>query len=197
MKKIVIFASGSGTNAANITGYFSTAKTAKVVSTFVNNPEASVIKRVTDLGVDVFLFDRDDLYVNGKVAARLSELDPDIVVLAGFLWHIPDAITSFYKGRLVNIHPALLPEFGGKGMYGERVHRAVIEAGRKKSGITIHYVNERYDEGDIIFRAECDVLEDDTPATLAARVHELEYRFYPAIIEKLLSQEEDIVSDCL
>ena len=116
MKKIVIFASGSGTNAANITGYFSTAKTAKVVSTFVNNPEASVIKRVTDLGVDVFLFDRDDLYVNGKVAARLSELDPDIVVLAGFLWHIPDAITSFYKGRLVNIHPEILPEFGGKGM---------------------------------------------------------------------------------
>jgi len=190
MNKIVVFASGSGTNAANIIRYFSTGKNAKVVSVFVNNPEAAVIKRVTELGIDVFLFDRDDLYGTGKVLERLKELDADMVVLAGFLWHIPDTVTSHYKGRMVNIHPALLPEFGGRGMYGERVHRAVIEAGRKKSGITIHYVNESYDEGDIIFRAECDVPAGDTPVTLAARIHELEYKYYPLVIEKLLQGEK-------
>ena len=190
MNKIVIFASGSGTNAANIIRYFSTGKNAKVVSVFVNNPEAAVIKRVTELGTDVFLFDRDDLYVNGRVNERLKELGADLVVLAGFLWHIPDTLTSYYKGNMVNIHPALLPEFGGRGMYGERVHKAVIEAGKKKSGITIHYVNERYDEGDIIFRAECDVVAGDTPDTLAARVHKLEYYYYPLIIEKLLAGEK-------
>lgn len=189
MNKIVVFASGSGTNAANIIKYFSTAKDAKVVSVFVNNPEAAVIKRVIELGTDVFLFDRDDLYVTGRVLERLKDLGADMVVLAGFLWHIPDSVTSHYRGRIVNIHPALLPEFGGRGMYGERVHKAVIEAGKSKSGITIHYVNERYDEGDIIFRAECDVVAGDTPAELAARVHELEYKYYPLIIEKLLKGE--------
>lgn len=190
MKRLVIFASGSGTNAANIIKYFSTRKNAKVAAIFVNNPEATVIKRVTELGTDVFLFDRDDLYTRGRVLERLIELDTDLVVLAGFLWHIPDTITSQFDRRLVNIHPALLPEFGGKGMYGERVHRAVIESGSRKSGITIHYVNERYDEGDIIFRAECDVFDADTPSTLAARVHELEYRYYPLIVEKLLTGEK-------
>jgi phosphoribosylglycinamide formyltransferase-1 len=190
MNKIVIFASGSGTNAANIIRYFSTGKNAKVVSVFVNNPEATVIKRVTELGTDVFIFDRNDLYVTGKVLERLKELNTDLIVLAGFLWHIPNNITSHYRGRMVNIHPALLPEFGGRGMYGERVHKAVIDAGRKKSGITIHYVNESYDEGDIIFRAECDVISGDTPGKLAERVHELEYRYYPPIIEKLLEGEK-------
>ncbi|MFO7574062.1 MAG: phosphoribosylglycinamide formyltransferase [Bacteroidales bacterium] len=190
MNKIVVFASGSGTNAANIIRYFSTGKNAKVVSVFVNNPEAAVIKRVTVLGTDVFLFDRDDLCVTGRVLEKLKELGTDLIVLAGFLWHIPDTITSQYRGQIVNIHPALLPEFGGRGMYGERVHKAVIEAGKKKSGITIHYVNEKYDEGDIIFRAECEVVAGDTPATLAARVHELEYKYYPFIIEKLLAGEK-------
>jgi len=190
MRNIVIFASGSGTNAANIIRYFSTGKNAKVVSVFVNNPEAAVIKRVTDLGTDVFLFDRHDLNVTGRVSERLNELGADLIVLAGFLWHVPDTVTEQYKGRIVNIHPALLPEFGGRGMYGERVHKAVIDAGRMKSGITIHYVNEKYDEGDIIFKAECDVVSGDTPATLAARVHDLEYKYYPVIIEKLLSGEK-------
>jgi len=189
MKRIAIFASGSGTNAENIIRYFSTGKTAKVVRVYVNNRDAFVIKRSTDLGIPVSVFDRNDLYGTGKVLADLRNNEIDLVVLAGFLWHIPDSITSAFRERLVNIHPALLPDFGGKGMYGDRVHRAVIESGRKESGITIHFVNEEYDSGDVIFQAGCEVKSDDTPETLAAKVHELEYRYYPVILEKLLRGE--------
>ncbi|MBM3419616.1 MAG: phosphoribosylglycinamide formyltransferase [Bacteroidetes bacterium] len=163
MKNIAIFASGSGTNAENIIRHFSTRKSAKVVAVFVNNPQAGVIKRVTGTGTGV-------------------------IVLAGFLWHIPAPITVRYEGRLVNIHPALLPGFGGKGMYGDRVHRAVIDSGSDKTGITIHYVNEVYDAGDIIFQAECPVLPGDTPQTLADRVHALEYRYYPTVIEEIIEK---------
>jgi phosphoribosylglycinamide formyltransferase 1 len=197
MKRIAILASGSGTNAENIIRYFSTGKTAKVVRVFVNKPDAFVIKRSTKLGIPVSVFDRNDLYGTGKVLDDLKREGTDMIVLAGFLWHIPDSITGEYRGRLVNIHPALLPDFGGRGMYGDRVHRAVIESGRKVTGITIHFVNEEYDSGDVIFQAECEVKSDDTPETLAARVHELEYRFYPDIIEKLLKGEPAGRSDVI
>lgn len=197
MKRIAIFASGSGTNAENIIRYFSTGKTAKVVRVYVNNRDAFVIKRSADLGIPVSVFDRNDLYGTGKVLDDLKNHEIDLVVLAGFLWHIPDSITAEFGGRLVNIHPALLPDFGGKGMYGDRVHRAVIESGRKITGITIHFVNEEYDSGDVIFQADCEVKSDDTPDTLAARVHELEYRYYPVILEKLLKGDPAGRSDVI
>jgi phosphoribosylglycinamide formyltransferase 1 len=187
MKKIAIFASGSGTNASNIISYFSTVKTAKVTNLYVNNPEAYVIKRVMGTGVETVVFDRHDFYDSCNVLERLQERETDLIVLAGFLWLVPASIIAAFRGRIVNIHPALLPDFGGKGMYGARVHSAVIAAGFSRSGITIHYVNEKYDSGDIIFQKECEVLPDDTPDTLAARIHQLEYSHYPAVIEGLLT----------
>ncbi|MDX9928637.1 MAG: phosphoribosylglycinamide formyltransferase [Bacteroidales bacterium] len=195
MNKIAIFASGSGSNAENIITHFSTGKNADVVALFVNNPNAGVIIRAARLSVPVVLFDRNDLYGSGKVLEQLRILEVDFIVLAGFLWLIPGDLLDSFRGRIVNIHPALLPDFGGRGMYGDRVHRAVIASGSKVSGITIHFVNERYDEGDIIFRAECEVWEDDTPETLAARIHELEYRYYPSVIEKLLKDHQLSSSD--
>lgn len=192
MKRIAVFASGSGTNAANIISYFSTAKTAKVTAVYVNNPEAYVIKRVNGTGVDTVIFDRHDFYESGVVLERLQKREPDLIVLAGFLWLIPEDIIAAFRGRIVNIHPALLPDFGGKGMYGDRVHAAVIAAGLSSSGITIHYVNEHYDSGDIIFQKECEVLPGDTPETLAARIHQLEYRYYPAVIEELLTAPSSV-----
>ncbi len=195
MNKIAIFASGSGSNAENIITHFSTGKNADVVALFVNNPNAGVIIRAARLSVPVVLFDRNDLYGSGKVLEQLRILEVDFIVLAGFLWLIPGDLLDSFRGRIVNIHPALLPDFGGRGMYGDRVHRAVIASGSKVSGITIHFVNERYDEGDIIFRAECEVREDDTPETLAARIHELEYRYYPSVIEKLLKDHQLSSSD--
>jgi phosphoribosylglycinamide formyltransferase-1 len=136
--------------------------------------------------VKSFFFDRTDLYTSGTVIDILLENEIDFIVLAGFLWLIPDNILNQYKYRIVNIHPALLPKYGGKGMYGDRVHRAVIANNEKESGITIHYVNGNYDEGDIIFQAKCKVEPGDTPETLAARIHALEYEHYPRVIEDLI-----------
>jgi len=187
MKKLAIFASGSGTNALNIINHFSTSKSAIVTTVFVNNPEAYVIKRVAGTGVDVVIFDRNDFYGSDKILSHLLDSDVNLIILAGFLWLVPSDIISAFRGRIVNIHPALLPDFGGKGMYGDKVHRAVIAKGMKKSGITIHYVNEHYDSGDIICQKECDVSETDTPESLASRIHELEYTFFPIAIENLLA----------
>lgn len=186
MKKIAIFASGSGTNALNIINHFSTSKTAIVSAVFVNNPEAFVIKRVAETKVETVIFDRTDFYSSGRIFSLLKQSGTDLIVLAGFLWLVPSDIISAFRGRIVNIHPALLPDFGGKGMYGDKVHRAVLESGMKKSGITIHYVNEHYDSGDIICQKECDVFESDTVETLASRIHNLEYTFFPLAIENLL-----------
>ncbi len=188
MKNIAIFASGSGTNAQKLIEYFSTSKTAKVKLLLSNKADAFVLERARKLSVPTLVFDRDDFYRNGKVLKVLRDNDIDFIVLAGFLWLVPGEIISHYRGRIVNIHPALLPAYGGKGMYGSKVHRAVIENGEKESGISIHYVNEHYDEGDIIFQARCEVKADDSPESLAARVHELEHRYYPAVIEKLLRE---------
>ncbi|MDZ7740043.1 MAG: phosphoribosylglycinamide formyltransferase [Bacteroidales bacterium] len=188
MKNIAIFASGSGTNAQKLMEYFSTRKTAIVKLLLTNKADAFVLERARNFSVPSLVFDRDDFYRNGKVLRVLRENDIDFIVLAGFLWLVPGEIISHYRGRIVNIHPALLPEYGGKGMYGSRVHRAVIENGEKESGISIHYVNEHYDEGDIIFQARCAVKAGDSPESLAARVHELEHSHYPAVVEKLISK---------
>ena len=186
MKYISILASGAGTNAENIIRYFSNDKKAKVTLVLSNKPQAKVLERAAALGVDSFFFDRTQFYETGEVLMMLNRKKTDLLVLAGFLWFVPADVTEAFRGRIVNIHPALLPDFGGRGMYGDRVHRAVLDAGRSESGITIHYVNEHYDAGDIIFHARCPVLPDDDVDSLAARVHELEYRHYPAVISRLV-----------
>ncbi|MCU0376849.1 MAG: phosphoribosylglycinamide formyltransferase [Bacteroidales bacterium] len=186
MKNIVIFASGTGTNAENIIRYFSNEKKAKVTLVLSNKPQAKVLERAAALGVDSVFFDRGQFYETGEVQLILRNRKTDLIVLAGFLWLVPRQIIEEYRGRIINIHPALLPQFGGAGMYGERVHRAVLEAGCSESGITIHYVNEEYDSGDIIFQAKCPVLPGDDTDALAARVHTLEYRYYPEVICKII-----------
>lgn len=187
MRNIAIFASGSGTNAENIIKFFSTSKSAKVTLVLSNRREAYVLKRAEALGVKTVFFDRTDLYVNDTVLGYLVNDNIDFIVLAGFLWLIPENILKIYNRRIVNIHPALLPSYGGKGMYGEKVHQAVIANGDKESGITIHYVNSFYDEGDIIFQARCKIEPEDTPDALASKIHALEYRHFPVVIEKLIA----------
>lgn len=186
MKNIAIMASGSGTNAENIIRYFSNGSKAKVTIVLSNNRQAQVFERAASLGIDSLFFDRRQFYETGEVLNILHERKTDLVVLAGFLWLVPAKIIEAYRGRIINIHPALLPRFGGRGMYGDRVHKAVLEAGCTESGITIHYVNEHYDAGDIIFQARCPVFPDDDHEKLAARVHALEYQHYPVVISRLL-----------
>jgi len=191
MRNIAIFASGSGTNAENIIKYFSTGNSAKVTLVLSNRREAFVLKRAAALNVNTLFFDRADLYTKDTVAGYLLESKIDFIVLAGFLWLIPGKILNIFNRRIINIHPALLPSYGGKGMYGEKVHEAVIAAGDRESGITIHYVNSFYDEGDIIFQARCKIEPGDTPETLASKIHALEYKYFPEVIEKLVTALPD------
>jgi len=185
-KKIAIFASGSGTNAENISLYFKNRGTAIISLILTNKNDAFVVKRAEKLNIPVKVFNKDDFYNTSKVLDSLLENKIDLVVLAGFLWLIPENIIRNFSNRIVNIHPALLPEFGGKGMYGDFVHKKVIESGKTESGITIHYVNEKYDDGNIIFQAKCEVTKADTPETLAHKIHKLEYENYPKIIESII-----------
>ncbi|GAB6279871.1 MAG: phosphoribosylglycinamide formyltransferase [Lentimicrobium sp.] len=188
---LAVFASGSGTNAENIIKYFSDHRFIRVVRVYCNNPQAYVIQRVKPYGVPVTLFDKEEFVENGQVYQKLKEEHTDYIILAGFLWKIPDFLIRTFSGRILNIHPALLPKYCGKGMYGERVHQAVIAAGDTESGISIHRVDEMYDHGEIIFQAKCPVLLQDTPETLAARIHQLEYEYYPKIIEKVIISDEE------
>ncbi|NLA50125.1 MAG: phosphoribosylglycinamide formyltransferase [Bacteroidales bacterium] len=188
VKNIAIFASGTGTNAENIIRYFSNRDCARVVLVLSNRSDAYVLKRAEALSVRTFFFERNDFYGSGRVTGILQGNNIDFIVLAGFLWLVPGDIIEKYKGRIINIHPALLPLHGGRGMYGERVHRAVIQSREKESGISIHYVNNRYDEGDIIFQARCTVEPADTAESLARKVHELEYRYLPGVIEDLVQK---------
>lgn len=186
MKKIAVFASGSGTNAQRITEYFRQRGTASVELILCNNPDAYVIKRAEKLNVPVYVFTRDQFYGSQAVLEKLMEKNVEMLVLAGFLWLLPTYLLEAYRQRIINIHPALLPDYGGKGMYGMKVHEAVINAGDTESGISIHFVDEIYDHGQIIFQATCPVNPEDTPETLAQKIHELEYRYFPLIIEKEL-----------
>jgi phosphoribosylglycinamide formyltransferase-1 len=188
MKNIAIFASGSGTNAENLIRFFRTSPFGRVRIVLTNRPGAGVINRAQSLEVESFVFSREQFYDSGEVLNLLIERDIDFVVLAGFLWLVPDSLLQYFENKIVNIHPALLPKYGGRGMYGDHVHRAVIEAGDPESGITVHYVNRRYDEGDIIFQARCHVDRGDTPASLAAKIHELEYAHFPTVVEGLLKK---------
>jgi phosphoribosylglycinamide formyltransferase 1 len=189
MKRIAIFASGSGTNAQKIIEHFSMSKDVVVDSLWSNNENAYALIRAEKLGVETFTFDRDELYRSNEMLDNLFDRRIDMIVLAGFLWLIPQNLTELFT--IINIHPALLPKYGGRGMYGMNVHKAVLASKDKESGITIHRVNLNYDEGDIIFQATCPVLSDDTPETLAARIHELEHLHYPRVIEEVLLKEDD------
>ena len=189
MNKIVIFASGSGSNAENIIHFFRNDPQNRVVGVFSNNPKAYVLERAHRLEVPTFVFQRGDFYHSDAVLRRLEECEADWIILAGFLWRVPENLIQAYPGRIVNIHPALLPRYGGKGMYGMNVHEAVVAAGERESGITIHYVNECYDEGAIIFQARCAIEPGDTPDAVANRVHALEYEHFPVVIKRLLEGE--------
>jgi len=189
MKKIAIFASGSGTNAQNIIEYFQGNRQVVVDSLWSNNENAYALIRAEKLGVESFTFTREEFYHSIDVLEELSERKIDLIVLAGFLWLVPKYLTEEFT--VINIHPALLPKYGGKGMYGNFVHEAVVKNKDKVSGISIHYVNERYDEGDIIFQATCDLDLTDKADDVAAKVHQLEYEHYPRVIEEVLFSDED------
>jgi phosphoribosylglycinamide formyltransferase-1 len=188
MNNIVLFASGSGTNVENIVNFFKDDQDTQISMILTNNPKAYVIQRAEKLGIPVRIFNRDDFYNNSTVIDLLKKIKPDLIVLAGFLWLIPENMIKAFPDKIINIHPALLPKYGGKGMYGSKVHEAVVANKEKESGITIHYVNERYDEGNIIFQAKCEVLPTDTPDDVANKVHELEYKHFPRVIARLLKE---------
>jgi len=188
-KRIAIFASGSGTNTEAIIKYFENNAEICVASIFSNNPEAYVLTRAKNHYIPAFTFNRSDLYKTNRVLNLLQAQKADYIVLAGFLWLIPTHLINNYKNRIINIHPALLPEYGGKGMYGDRVHQKVWENGEPETGISIHLVNEKYDEGKIIFQATTPIERDDTPEIIASKVHELEYQHYPRIIEQFIRSD--------
>lgn len=187
MNKIAIFASGAGSNAKRIIEHFRNSTTTKVVLVACNKPEAGVITIARENGTAVLIIEKEKFFRGNGYVDELQNFEIDFIVLAGFLWKIPDTVIGAYKNKIINIHPALLPKYGGKGMYGSKVHEAVIAAQEKESGITIHWVDEHYDNGDIIFQAKCKVDETDTPEILAEKIHALEHAYYPSTIEKVLS----------
>ncbi|TRX53730.1 phosphoribosylglycinamide formyltransferase [Fulvivirga sp. M361] len=184
--KIAIFASGNGTNAEKIAKYFKNRQDIKIVLILSNKPDAYVHTRAENLDIPSITFNKVDFLQSDHVLDMLRKAEVDLVVLAGFLWLIPDNLIKAFPNRIVNIHPALLPKYGGKGMYGENVHRAVKAADEKETGITIHYVNQNYDEGRIIFQGKCELIAEDTVETIASKVHQLEYKHYPEVIEELI-----------
>src|SRR5208337_2009775 len=181
------FASGSGTNAQRIIEYFSKAGTAIVVIILTNNKDAYVLQRAEKSKIRTCIFDKVLFYETNSIIHLLKDLQIDLIVLAGFLWLVPATMLDEFKGRIINIHPALLPKYGGKGMYGNNVHKAVIANHEKYSGITVHYVNERYDEGDVIFQKEVELQPTETPESLSVKIHALEYEFFPSIIDRVLT----------
>lgn len=185
IKKIIIFASGSGSNAENIVRFFQNRKDIEVSKILSNRRDAYVHTRAKNLGINSETFTREE-FKSSSFIEKIENTEPDLIVLAGFLWLIPAELIKRFPRRIINLHPALLPKYGGKGMYGMNVHKAVIEKGEKESGISIHYVNEKYDEGNIIFQAKCSVEPDETPESLAAKIHKLEYEYYPKVIDSLL-----------
>ena len=185
IKRIVLFASGSGTNVKNIIQFFRQNPQVEVANVFTNNPNAGVIDRVRPMKIPIKVFDKGQLN-SGAITQELKILNPDLIVLAGFLLKIPLDFTAAFSGKIINIHPSLLPKHGGKGMYGDRVLQSVKDAEDKETGISIHYVNENYDEGSIIFQAKVEVFPDDSIFEIARKVHQLEYKHFPEVIEKIL-----------
>lgn len=186
MKNIAIFASGNGTNAEALIKHFKENATAQVKLVIYNNAKAGVVQRAEKLNITTHYFPNSAFKTGEELTAFLQENKIDFIVLAGFLAKIPPKLIEAYPNKIVNIHPALLPNYGGKGMYGHHVHEAVIKSKEQQSGITIHFVNNDYDRGDTIFQATCPVLENDTPDQLAERVHTLEYKYFSSIVEEVI-----------
>ncbi len=185
MKKIVLFASGNGSNVENIIQHFKNSKLIAIAGVFTNNPQAKVLEKAKNHNVPSFVFSKNDLESN-LVLQKLLSIQPDLIVLAGFLLKFPEHIIAQFPNKIINIHPALLPKYGGKGMYGMHVHKAVLENKEKETGITIHYVNEHYDEGEFIFQTSVNIEECQTPEEIGAKIHELEHLYFPKTIERLL-----------
>ncbi len=186
MKNIAIFASGNGTNAERIIKYFEKSKIARVALVVTNNAKAGVIDRANSLNVEVQVINREVFYHSQSILSTLVKYKVNLIVLAGFLWLVPKYLIDKYENRIINIHPALLPKYGGKGMYGMRVHEAVIENKEEKSGITIHKVNDKYDDGQIIFQEKVKIDIHETSESLAEKIHILEYKHFPKVIEEQL-----------
>lgn len=187
--KIAIFGSGSGTNAENIIQYFECNPSIEVTLVLSNKADAYILERARLHHIPSAVFTKTDFNNVVELLSLLKEHGVDFIVLAGFLLQIPVDLIHAYPNKIINIHPALLPNYGGKGMYGNRVHEAVIASGDKFSGITIHYIDEHYDSGSVIFQAKCDVLHEDTPHDLATRIHALEYKYFPKVIEEIICKE--------
>lgn len=186
MKRIVIFASGSGTNAENLIEFFHNRDNVSVIQVLTNNPHAKVLDRCKKLNVSALSFNKIAFFTTDDVLDILKNSNPDLIVLAGFLWKFPKHILACFPSKVINIHPALLPKYGGKGMFGMHVHEAVINNKETETGITIHYVNEQYDEGAIIFQTKCDILPSDSADDVAAKIHELEMEHFPEVVNQLL-----------
>jgi len=184
MKEIVVFASGSGTNAENLIQYFEKKTSAKVVAVFTNNENAGVIEKAKNYKIPVEIFSKSDL-VESKVLQKINKYNPDWIVLAGFLLKFPQNIINLYPNKIINIHPALLPKYGGKGMYGMYIHQAIVDNKEVETGITIHYVNENYDEGAIIFQQKINLTGLETAEIVAEKIHQLEQEYFPKVIESL------------
>jgi phosphoribosylglycinamide formyltransferase-1 len=190
-KKIAIFASGSGSNAEEIINYFKNDPEITVSLILTNNPKAGVIEKADKAGVIIKIFSRKAFYETSEIVDLLKEANIDLIVLAGFLWLLPQNLIQDFPNRIINIHPALLPKYGGKGMYGMNVHKAIIEAKEKESGITIHYINEKYDEGEIILQKKCLIADEDTAEDLVKKIQQLEHEYFPKVIEDILKIKYD------
>ena len=186
-KQIILFASGSGSNVENIANYFKFRKDVTISCILTNKSDAKVIERCNRLGINALFFNRQSFSKSDFILNLLQSLNPNLIVLAGFLWKIPESITNAFPNKIVNIHPALLPKYGGKGMYGMNVHNAVLENEEQETGITIHYVNANYDEGAVIYQAKTTIDAKDSAEDIASKVHQLEYEYFPKIIDDLLS----------
>ena len=187
MKKVLLFASGTGSNVENIIQYFSKNEEVAIVGVFTNNPVAKVLDKAEKYAIPTLIFNKQELN-EGFVLDKIKELEPDLIVLAGFLWKFPEHIIAQYPNKIINIHPALLPKYGGKGMYGMNVHNAILENKEQETGITIHYVNEQYDEGEFIFQQKVTIEDCASADEIAAKIHALEHEHFPQIIEKLLNK---------
>ena len=185
VKRIIFFASGSGTNVENIIKYFHSNRAVEITLILTNNPNAGVVRRAKKMKKPLMLFSKREL-LDQSLLRKINKINPDLIVLAGFLLKIPKEFIKAFPKKIINIHPAILPKFGGKGMYGNRIHQSVKDAGEQKTGITIHFVNEYFDQGEIIFQASVNVACDDSVEEIADKVHQLEYAHYPKLINKLL-----------
>ena len=186
--RLAILGSGNGTNAQQISEYFADRSDVEVACIIYNKRDAYIARRAENLGIEARYFGRADFYDNGRVLEYLRSKQIDWVILAGFLWLVPEAMLEAYPNRIINIHPALLPKYGGKGMYGHHVHEAVVAAGERESGITIHIVDRHYDRGTTLFQARCTVTPDDTPDSVAAKIHLLEKEHFPRVIDETIKR---------